>query len=452
MFLVHHGEFLETPYHLSMKSKSKLKTGLEFLKNEGLEDVIVHNSRNYFKIYQNDYKAIVALVSTETDKALIAQVKREFGKTARRHREFRKDYGDRYTFIFVDLANGDKEFNKMVDHVVGKQRNPFDVYLFNRAMKRENFDNFRLTENLDDVRNFLNQLPFDLNRFHALRTKSLKKSDSLTEEEEMFLEGAKKYEEEWAFINGALSSYEAGAQGGWDHLNEKKVLGFINAHDMNQLKHKFFKSEDEDVEYNREHLSMGMLQITGKNFGKLVLNQHRGLDDLADELEEHEHQDEPVSYPAPNYSFLLLVCRKIDKRSEKNCQQARSFLIFLQSHFAKTGAGALRLGMMDHEWNEHQVIEKLDIENFPVLLFFGRKAAGKPRIFKKAFRIQSVVDWLNKKLLFHEGTRIVLNDEEYQELFLIMAKNPKERKKLERLLKRANKLKEQDSELEYNGI
>lgn len=419
------------------------------MKNEGLEDVIVHNSRNYFKIYQNDYKAIVALVSTETNQNLVNQVKREFSKTARRHREFRKDYGDRYTFVFVDKVNGEKEFNKMIDHVVGKQRNPFDVYLFNRAMKRDNFDNYRLTENLDDVRDFLHQLPFDLKRFRTLRAKSLKQNTPLTEEDEMFLEGAKKYEEEWAYINGALSSYEAGVQGGWDHLNEKKVLGLINAHDMNQLKHKFFKSEDENVEYNKEHLESGMLQITGKNFDRLVLNRHRELEDLSESLEDG-HQ--PASFPAPNYSFLLLVCRKVDKTSEKNCEQAQSFLIFLQSHFEKTSTGKLRLGMMDHEWNEHPQIEKLDIENFPVLLFFGRKAAGKPRIFRKAFRIQNVVNWLNKKLLFHEGTRIVLNDEEYQELFLIMAKNPKERRKLEKLLKKAKKRKERETGLGFDGV
>lgn len=229
VFLVHQGEFLESPFDLESKTKTNLKLGLEFLKNEGLEDVITHNSRNYFKIYHNDYKAILLLVTQETDQALLKQVKREFLKTARKHREFRKDYADRYIFVSSNLLTEEQSSSKMIRHVIGNQSNPFEIYLLNRSQE-ENFDNFRLTEAFSDVASFLNNLPYKLEKYHKILQKKQsldeqKQIAELTDEENYFFEGAKKYYEEWMYLNSALAHYEVGIQDGFDRLNERSIFG-----------------------------------------------------------------------------------------------------------------------------------------------------------------------------------------------------------------------------------
>lgn len=241
VFLVHQGEFLESPFDLESKTKTNLKLGLEFLKNEGLEDVITHNSRNYFKIYHNDYKAILLLVTQETDQALLKQVKREFLKTARKHREFRKDYADRYIFVSSNMLTEEKSSLKMIRHVIGNQSSPFDIYLLNRS-HQDNFDNFRLTEAFPDVAAFLNNLPYELEKYHKILQKKQsldeqKEIADLTEEENIFFEGAKKYYEEWMYLNSALSHYDAGVQDGLDRLNERSVFGKARPGGANRRAH-----------------------------------------------------------------------------------------------------------------------------------------------------------------------------------------------------------------------
>ena len=188
----------------------------------------------YFKIYHNDYKAIVVLVIKEADKHLIAQVKREFGKTAYKHREFRKDYEDRYAFVLANLTETENKSNQMIEHVVGKQQNPFDIYLFNRSVQKENYDNFRLTQSMPEIRSFLNNLPYDLEKYSTIKKKKVKALEDegsiegkTSEEEDLFYEGAKKYIEEWIYINSALGNYEVGTQEDWDHVNERNVLGIF---------------------------------------------------------------------------------------------------------------------------------------------------------------------------------------------------------------------------------
>lgn len=229
VFLIHQGEFLESPFDLESKTKNNLVLGLEFLKNEGLEDVIQHTSRNYFKIYHNDYKAILLLVTKENDTDLVKGIWREFQKTARKHRDFRKDYADRYLFVSSDLLKEEPSSKKMIKLVVGNQSNPFDIYLLNRS-KKGNFDNFRITESFPDIRKFLNNLPYKLEEYGRIiqRKKNADESKGileLSDKENFFYEGAKKYEEEWRYINDALKNYETGSQEGWDQFNERSLFG-----------------------------------------------------------------------------------------------------------------------------------------------------------------------------------------------------------------------------------
>lgn len=229
VFLIHQGEFLESPFDLESKTKNNLVLGLEFLKNEGVEDVIQHTSRNYFKIYHNDYKAILLLVTKENDTDLVKGIWREFQKTARKHRDFRKDYADRYLFVSSDLLKEEPSSKKMIKLVVGNQSNPFDIYLLNRS-KKGNFDNFRITESFPDIRKFLNNLPYKLEEYGRIiqRKKNADESKGileLSDKENFFYEGAKKYEEEWRYINDALKNYETGSQEGWDQFNERSLFG-----------------------------------------------------------------------------------------------------------------------------------------------------------------------------------------------------------------------------------
>ena len=209
----------------------------------------------------------------------------------------------------------------------------------------------------------------------------------------------------------------------------------MNAHDMSKLSTKFYKSESEDRTANEKNLKLGTLQVTGKNLDRLIFNYQ-------EELQKRAERD---------YSFLLLVCKVIDKPSRKGCNQAKKFVEFLRSHYTEDQSH-FKVGVMNHEYNEHPIIENLELENFPVLIFFGRNDKDdQGKVFHGTFAIQKILDWLNKKLLPNEKGEIILDDEQYQELLLLMAKNKRERKKLEKLIKKAKKEKE-NQPLEQMGM
>ena len=200
---------------------------------------------------------------------------------------------------------------------------------------------------------------------------------------------------------------------------------------MGRLDKKFFKSEEEDLQENNKNLENGVLKVTGKNFDRLIFNNSIVSEELKMRIEK-------------DYSFILLVCKNHNKKSLKICNQAKKFINFLRNHY-EGDKSHVRVGVMDHEYNEHPVIEKFNIDDFPVIIFFGRNDKNdNGKIYRGEFRIQKIVKWLNKKLMSNESGDIVLNDEDHQELVLLMAKNKTERKKLEKMIKLAKKKEEKE--------
>lgn len=119
------------------------------------------------------------------------------------------------------------------------------------------------------------------------------------------------------------------------------------------------------------------------------------------------------------------------------CEHAKKFINFLREQY-KGDKRDIRIGMLNHELNEHPILEKKAIQNFPSLMFFGKQATD-PKVFRSSLTVDKVLVWLNKKLQENQGEKIDLTDEKFQELLLLMAKNKEERKKLEKLLKTGKK-------------
>lgn len=195
---------------------------------------------------------------------------------------------------------------------------------------------------------------------------------------------------------------------------------------MGELKHRFFKSEDEDRAKNDANLTGGVLQVTGKNFDRLVFNLRDGFEQSS----------------AKTFNFVLIVCQNKNRKSEKMCQHAYKFINFLRKHY-HGDPGEIRIGIMNHELNEHPIIEKRGIQDFPSVIFFGKTNLKRNRgkIFKGNLKVDKLLFWMNKRLRENGGTEIEMNDEHFQDLLLLLAKDDKERKKLAKLLKKANKKK-----------
>jgi hypothetical protein len=190
---------------------------------------------------------------------------------------------------------------------------------------------------------------------------------------------------------------------------------------MKELKNRFFKSENEDRMENDQKLESGVVTVTGKNLDRLIFGKH---DDYEPALSR-------------KFNFILIVCRIRGKKSRKMCEHAKKFINFLREQYLGNKLD-IRIGVMNHELNEHPLIEKKAIENFPSLIFFGKNADQKSegKIFRSSLTVDKVLIWLNKKLAENGGEKVDLTDEKFQELLLLMAKNKEERKKLERLLKK----------------
>lgn len=195
---------------------------------------------------------------------------------------------------------------------------------------------------------------------------------------------------------------------------------------MGELKKRFFKSEDEDRARNDANLTGGVLQVTGKNFDRLVFN-----------LREDFGESSPKTF-----NFVLIVCKNQSKKEEKMCQHAERFINFLREHY-QGNRSEIRIGIMNHELNEHPIIEKRGIQDFPSVIFFGKNKLKRNRgkIFKGILKVDKLLFWMNKRLRENGGSEIEMNDAQFQDLLLLLAKDDKERKKLAKLLKKANKNK-----------
>lgn len=431
--MVRKSEILTTPFNLGPKGKMKMKQTIDYVNNEGLPDVLENRNENYFKIYQNDMKAMVALMVNEQDEVKVHEWRKIFENAAYHHRKSRPDYENRYTFVFIDLLRGDHSYNKMVQGVTGEITSPYEIFLFTRGYEGEGFANYSLSENVADISDLLDEIPNEIQKLDALKErkrlideekkereaaqadegeKQPLKNEPLSTEDEIFLETANYLEKEWRAMNGVLktnptmSSIEELSMPG---ATERIMLAFLQAHDTGKLNKEYFKSEAEDREETDKNLADGIVKITGTNFDRIILNKN-----------EETGEKDPKTF-----STLLLVCRESGKKETKNCRKVEKLLKFLRDNIQGNDV-QLIIGSMNVAKNEHPLVDSYNFQDYPAMVFYGQKEEGdKGKLFRGQIVVKKVISWLNRKLAEHEEALIELNDDQYNEMLLLTARNKK---------------------------
>lgn len=410
-FLIRKGEFLETPFRMDGTGDSQTQKALTMINNEGMHHILQNNNENYFKIYQNDMKAIVTMVLNTTDPVRKQALLSDFEEAALQHRRDRKDFLDRYTFVVTDLNETDKEYRELLLEVTGELSSDAEVFVFSRGNHMDSYENYNLKENMDSVEKFFDSLEDRIAEYERLTQKKQElqaqanetgNETQLNELESESLEFGELYAETWK----TLRDMPRPDQDARDALSVRNILGFLYANDMEVLQQFFYKSEAEDREHNDKYLKTGLLQVTGKNFDRLIF-------DINDPSE---------SFPEIKHNFILVVCRNSDESETEGCMRMGEMLHFLRQNFPKEDS-EIRIGIMDHLRNDHRVIERFNIESFPVLIFFGKsdlKRRGK--IFRGKLVVEKVINWLDRKFMDNEGTEMELTDEHYKHLLVLTAR------------------------------
>jgi hypothetical protein len=411
-FLIRKGKFLLTPFQLQGIGKSYLKNTITMINNEGMDDVLINNNSNYFKIYQNEMKAIISIILNTDDATKKEKYLKEFKEAARIHREDQKNFLDRYTFVITDLKEADETYREMVMEVIGELNSEAEVFLFTRGNHKDSYENFKLSQNSKGLDDLLNSLDTKIQFYEelvqkrselSLKSKEDNQESTLSENDKAFLEIGDLYSDIWKSLK-KMPNTDEGETG---RINVRNILGFMYANDISLLKKLFYKSEEEDREHNDTYLSTGLLQVTGDNLDRLIFNA-----------------TEPVELSPPmEHSFILLVCRNKNQEDEDNCIRVGKMLHFLRENFPKEDA-EIRIGIMDHARNDHRVVERFDIQSFPVLIFFGKKdEKRRGKIFRGKLMVEKVINWLDKKFMDNEGVAMNLTDEHYKQLLVITSKN-----------------------------
>ena len=431
--MIRKGEILTTPFNLGPKGKMNMKKTIDYVNNEGLPDVLENRNENYFKIYQNDMKAMVALMVNEEDEVKVHEWRKIFENAAYHHRKSREDYENRYTFVFIDLKRGDESYNKMVQGVTGEISTPYEIFLFTRGYEGEGFANYSLSENVADISDLLDEIPKELEKLNALKqrkqliddekkerelagvdadSKEPLKNEPLSTEDEIFLETANYLEKEWKAMEGvlktnpAMNSIEELSLPG---ITERTMLAFLQAHDTAKLNKEFFKSENEDREETNKNLIDGVVKITGTNFDRIILNRN-----------EQSGEKDPKTF-----STLLLVCRESGKKEARNCRKVEKLLKFLRENIQGNDV-QLIIGSMNVAKNEHPLVDSYNFQDYPAMVFYGQKEEGdKGKLFRGQIVVKKVISWLNRKLAEHEEALIELSDDQYNEMMLLTARNKK---------------------------
>jgi hypothetical protein len=422
-FLMRKGELLPTPFKLRGHGKMGLNKSLKMINNEGLADVLVNNNENYFRIYQNDMKAMIVLILNTDNELRKEMLIDEFNQASRKHRQYRPDFENRYTFVLLDLKDSDPHYKNMMLEVTGDINTEAEIFLFTRSGISNKYENYKLSENIEDLHGFLNSLKERISQYHEMtkkkeeiESKKEKKNDEKEETDDRFpdyknfkphelaiLEMGRLYLRDWESLDSVLKIDDEESE----DINSRNLLGFINTHDLGLLSHQFYKSAEDDHEYNQEHMMSGLLQVTGNNFDRLVYNV----------------TPEDTEYPEVHHSFIMVVCRNHNDDDEEDCQRLAKLINFLRKHFPKEDS-EIRIGMFDQTKNDHPAIENFDIKSFPVLIFFGKKEkTGKGKIFRGKLIVDKVFRWLNKKFIENEDAIVELDERHYLELLIEMARN-----------------------------
>lgn len=411
-FLVKKDEYLLTPFKMDGTGDSQTQKALTMINNEGMHHILENNNENYFKIYQNDMKAIVTLVLNTTDPLRKEALLSTFEQAALDHRKHRKDFLDRYTFVVTDLNEANEEYKELLLEVTGELTSDAEVYVFTRGNHMDSYENYNLKENMDSIEKFFGSLDKRIAEYEQVSQKKAEldkqnketgQENQLNEQEAESLDFGELYSDTWKTLREMPPpTDEAG-----EVLTLRNILGFLYANDMEVLEQFFYKSEEEDRAHNDEFLKTGLVQVTGKNFDRLVF--------------DISHRDDP--FPKINHNFILVVCKNTDETQAEGCMRVGQMLHFLQQNFPKEDV-EIRVGVMDHFRNDHRIIERFKIESFPVLIFFGKndlKRRGK--IFRGKLVVEKVINWLDRKFMENEGIAMELTEEHYKQLLVLTAKD-----------------------------
>lgn len=406
-FMMRKGELLGLPFKLRGEGKMGLNKTLKFINNEGLDDILENNNENYFRIFQNDLKAMIVLILNTDNDIRKESLLREFEMASRKHRQYRRDFDHRYTFVWLDLKKSEPHYRDMVLEITGDISREAELFIFGRAIESNLYENYSLSENLDEVSGFLRSIGGRIDAFKNAKEREDQIGKELDLEKNNMhdlatLEMGRLYLSDWEYLHSSTQDEEIGSQ----DFNVPNILGFLNSNDLGLLSHKFYKSAEEDRAYNDKNLFRGILQVTGNNLDRLVYNLSK---------EEGE-------YKQINHSFILVVCRNLNDKHEKDCQRLGNLIRFLRTNFPREEA-EIRIGLFDQKRNDHPAIERFDIKSFPAIIFFGKKdETGTGKIFRGKLIVDKLYRWLNKKFIKHEDAIVELDESHYLELLLQMAK------------------------------
>lgn len=424
-FMMRKGELIETPFKLRGAGKMALNKTLKMINNEGLDDVLDNNNENYFRIYQNDLKAMLVLMLNTKSPLKREMLLDEFTHAAKKHRQYRSNFEDRYTFVVLDLNDSEPHYRNMMLEVTGPVTGEAEVFMFHRGGGLNKFENYRLGDNVSDIHGFFSSLTERIHKYTELKEKEARikekqdaSKESKTQEDDDMpdvknfdpvelasLEMGNLYLKDWQALDSVLKVNDDESS----DISVRNLLGFINTSDLGLLSKQFFKSAVEDREHNDRSMLTGILGVTGDSFDRLVF----GVDPGAEEYSEVHH------------SFILVVCRNHSDEDEQDCQRVAKLVAFLRKHFPREEA-QVRIGVMDHTENDHPAVDRFDIKHFPVLIFFGKKdRTGRGKIFRGELVVDKVFRWLNKKFIAHEDAIVELNEKHYHDLLLEMAKTEK---------------------------
>ena len=397
---------LVTPLKVVGKKKD-YKNCLDMINTEALEYVIENNNENHFKIYENHLKGMLIMVINTEDESIINPILEDFKKVAKIHKHQRTEYLDRFAFILVDLKKGEDHANKMFYEVSGDIEKDIEFFLLCHGTQEDPLQNYRLDPNFDDVQSFYKNLRKKIAKYDELNLKVKKNKEDivntnqeLTDDEQRLLVEGDVYGKEWE----ALIDYNVENNVAESKYNFNTMMSFIFMKDIDELIHKHFRSEEEDKDHNEKNLDKGILHITRNNYDRLV-----------HDVDSPDERD----YDEATKNFLLIICKRDHVEDEENCQQGIELLKFIED---VSKAENFRVGVYNNSQNDHHMIERFMINEFPAYIFYGAKAkVRRGKIYRSLDLKEHFMNWINEKFEENDQPAIELDSKQQEHYLSIVA-------------------------------
>jgi hypothetical protein len=406
-YLLIDGKKILLPLKLKGKRKEYRQT-LEMVNTESLEEVMVNNNENHFKIYENNLKGMLVLVINTDDSSKVDPIMEDFKRAARDHKRQRTVYLDRYAFIIVDLHEGEKHYNDMFIEVSGEVTKDVDIFLLNHGTEETLIQNYRLEPNLDDISHFLSNLKEKVQEYKRIKAvydvndsdDKLENSKAMNDQEQTLLLDGNMYAKEWESL---LNEYE-NQESTDNELNYVNMMALLYMKDIEQLFNSFHKSEEVDDELNEQNVTSGILNISRSNFEKYI---HNSIDILS-------HQAKDI-----NINFLLLVCKNMNQDDMKQCLERQEIMKIIRE---ANPSENFRMGMMDYSKNDHDMVERFLFKQFPAFIFYGvNDKVRRGKTYRSGEMKDYFMDWINEKLEQNNDKALEFTPEQNQRFLSIVS-------------------------------